>query len=78
MVDILHRVGIGAPIERVYKTLTTIEGNRGWWDSNATGDAAEGGTLTFLVLPGIAWVFSTHLSVPDRGRDRRSGSRWLS
>lgn len=48
MVDILHRVGIGAPIEKVYKTLTTLAGNRGWWDSNATGDGAEGGTLTFF------------------------------
>jgi len=48
MVDILHRVGIGAPIEKVYKTLTTIEGNKAWWDSNAIGDAAEGGILTFF------------------------------
>ena len=48
MVDILHRVGIGSPAEKVYKTLTTLEGNRAWWDSSATGDAAEGGTLTFF------------------------------
>ena len=48
MVDILHRVGIGAPIEKVYKTLTSLEGNRGWWDSNASGAAASGGTLTFF------------------------------
>jgi uncharacterized protein YndB with AHSA1/START domain len=48
MVDILHRVGIGAPIEKVYETLTSLEGNRGWWDSNASGDAASGGTLTFF------------------------------
>jgi len=47
-VDILHRVGIGAPIEKVYETLTSLEGNRGWWDSNASGDAASGGTLTFF------------------------------
>ena len=48
MVDILHRVGIEAPIAKVYKTLTTLEGNRAWWDSTATGDAAGGGTLTFF------------------------------
>jgi uncharacterized protein YndB with AHSA1/START domain len=48
MVDILHRVGIGAPIEKVYRTLTTTEGNRAWCDSNASGDAKEGGTLTFF------------------------------
>ena len=48
MVDILHRVGIGAPIDKVYATLTSLEGNRGWWDSNASGDATSGGTLTFF------------------------------
>jgi uncharacterized protein YndB with AHSA1/START domain len=48
MPDILHRVGIAAPIERVYTTLTTLEGNRGWWDSNATGVAKESGELTFF------------------------------
>src|SRR5258708_39558288 len=47
MPDILHRVGIAAPIEKVYTTLTTLEGNRAWWDSNATGDAKEG-ELTFF------------------------------
>ncbi len=46
MPDILHRVGIAAPIERVYKALTTLDGNRAWWDSNATGDAK--GDLTFF------------------------------
>jgi uncharacterized protein YndB with AHSA1/START domain len=48
MPDILHRVGIAAPIAKVYETLTTLEGHRGWWDSNATGDASKGGKLTFF------------------------------
>ncbi len=48
MVDILHRVGIAAPVAKVYETLTTLEGNRAWWDSNATGDARHGGVLTFF------------------------------
>src|SRR5258708_38541649 len=48
MVDILHRVGIDASVEKVYETLTTLDGNRGWWDSNATGDAKQGGVLTFF------------------------------
>lgn len=48
MVDILHRVGIDASAERVYEALTTLEGNRGWWDSNAVGDAKKGGVLTFF------------------------------
>jgi len=48
MPDILHRVGIAAPIDKVYKTLTTLDGNRRWWDSGATGDASDGGELTFF------------------------------
>jgi uncharacterized protein YndB with AHSA1/START domain len=48
MPDILHRVGIAAPVAKVYETLTTLEGHRGWWDSNATGTATKGGELTFF------------------------------
>ena len=48
MVDILHRVGIDTSVEKVYETLTTLDGNRAWWDSNATGNAREGGVLTFF------------------------------
>ncbi len=48
MPDILHRVGIAAPIDQVFMKLTTLEGNRGWWDSQATGDAKDGGELTFF------------------------------
>jgi len=48
MPDILHRVGIAAPIDTVYTTLTTLDGNRAWWDSKATGDAKQGGELTFF------------------------------
>jgi hypothetical protein len=46
--DILHRVGIDAPVDKVFETLTTLEGNRAWWDSNATGDARKGGVVTFF------------------------------
>jgi uncharacterized protein YndB with AHSA1/START domain len=46
--DILHRVGIEASVDRVYETLTTLEGNRGWWDSRARGEAQKGGVLTFF------------------------------
>ncbi|HEU5007593.1 MAG TPA: SRPBCC domain-containing protein [Jatrophihabitantaceae bacterium] len=38
MVDILHRVGILAPREKVYAALTTVEGLAGWWTSDTTGD----------------------------------------
>ena len=43
MVDILHRVGIVAPREKVYTALTTVEGLSGWWTSETT----EAGLLEF-------------------------------
>jgi uncharacterized protein YndB with AHSA1/START domain len=45
--DILHRVGINARPERVFDALTTIEGLRGWWVSETTGDAGVRGTIDF-------------------------------
>ena len=47
MADIRHRVGINAPAERVYEALSTIDGVRGWWSSDAEGDAGPGGRLRF-------------------------------
>jgi uncharacterized protein YndB with AHSA1/START domain len=47
MPDILHRVGIDARPERVFKALTTIEGVRAWWVSTAKGTPAKGGTIDF-------------------------------
>ncbi len=43
MVDILHRVGVLAPAERIYAALTTVDGLAGWWTSDTSGD----GTLEF-------------------------------
>jgi uncharacterized protein YndB with AHSA1/START domain len=48
MPDILHRVGINAPVGKVYDVLTSVEGARAWWDASATGDAKEGGLITFF------------------------------
>jgi uncharacterized protein YndB with AHSA1/START domain len=47
MPDILHRVGIAAQPARVFESLTTIPGLRGWWVSEAKGDPAVGGTIDF-------------------------------
>jgi uncharacterized protein YndB with AHSA1/START domain len=48
MADIMHRVGIEAPQQQVYDTLTTIEGISGWWTREVDGDPAVGGTLRFF------------------------------
>jgi uncharacterized protein YndB with AHSA1/START domain len=47
MVDILHRVGIAAQPDKIYTALTTIEGIRGWWSSEAHGSGSEGEAFEF-------------------------------
>jgi uncharacterized protein YndB with AHSA1/START domain len=47
MPDILHRVGIDAKPERVFEALTTLDGLRGWWVAETSGDARQGGTIDF-------------------------------
>jgi uncharacterized protein YndB with AHSA1/START domain len=46
MVDILHRVGATAPLEKVYEAIATPEGVAGWWTKDTTGEGAVGSTLT--------------------------------
>ena len=50
--DILHRVGIKAPLEEVYKALTTREGLAAWWTNNTQGDSKVGAVLQFRFSAG--------------------------
>ncbi len=47
MADILHRIGIKAPVSRVYAALTTVDGLAGWWTEEVRGDPRVGGTIEF-------------------------------
>ncbi len=47
MFDILHRVGIKASLDKVYKALATPEGVAGWWTTDTRGDNKTGGMITF-------------------------------
>jgi uncharacterized protein YndB with AHSA1/START domain len=48
MVDILHRVGVKAPVADVYAALTTTEGLAGWWTTDTRGDGDDlGGVVRF-------------------------------
>jgi len=47
MPDIIHRLGIKAPLASVHAALTTVPGLAGWWTEDTAGDAAVGGRLTF-------------------------------
>jgi uncharacterized protein YndB with AHSA1/START domain len=52
MADILHRVGIKAPVAEVYTALTTTEGLAGWWTTDTQGDGELGGVLRFRFAAG--------------------------
>ena len=52
MVDILHRVGVIASRDSVYRALTTAEGLAAWWTNDTSGDGAAGGVLEFRFAPG--------------------------
>jgi uncharacterized protein YndB with AHSA1/START domain len=45
MVDIVHRVGIKAPLDQVYRALATREGVASWWTTDTQGDGKVGGML---------------------------------
>lgn len=47
MADIIHRIGIKAPLADVYRALSTIQGLSGWWTQETSGEAKVGGNITF-------------------------------
>ncbi len=47
MVNIIHRIGIKAPIAKVYEALTTIRGLANWWTEEVEGKEQTGGKITF-------------------------------
>ena len=47
MVDILHRIGVVAPLDDVYRAVATPEGIAGWWTADTAGECEVGGRLTF-------------------------------
>ena len=47
MPDIIHRVGIKATPQQVYKALTMTDGLSHWWVANTAGSAKKGGVILF-------------------------------
>jgi len=45
MVDIIHKVGIRAPIAQVQAAVSTVEGIAGWWTRETSGDSKLGGGM---------------------------------
>jgi uncharacterized protein YndB with AHSA1/START domain len=67
MVDIRHRVVVGAPMSRVYEAVSTPEGLSGWWTRDGVrGDATEGSRLEFFFgMPAPAAVMEVTGRNPD-------------
>ena len=47
MTEIVHRVGIKASPDHVFKALSTIQGLSGWWTATTTGAPEVGKTIHF-------------------------------
>ncbi|MFI5131532.1 MAG: SRPBCC domain-containing protein, partial [Chitinophagales bacterium] len=45
MVDIIHRVGVKASLQKCYEALSTIEGISGWWTEQTSGTSQIGKTI---------------------------------
>ena len=45
MANIIHRVGIKAPVEIVYEAIATIKGIAGWWTQATSGISEIGKTI---------------------------------
>jgi uncharacterized protein YndB with AHSA1/START domain len=50
MADIIHRVGIKAPISDVYAAVATVDGVAGWWTTETTGSSRSGDTIDVRFL----------------------------
>ena len=71
MADILHRVGIKAPLNEVYKALTTCEGMAAWWTSNTQGEGKVGTALQFRFSADGAEIGGFDMKVLELQPDRR-------
>lgn len=50
MADIIHRIGIRAPLARVHEAVSTVQGVAGWWTEQTTGSAEPGGRVNVRFL----------------------------
>lgn len=79
MVDIIHRVGIKAPIEKVYAAVATAEGVAGWWTRETTGDSTPGGTIDVRFLtPAGEEIGAMTMKVIGLEPDRRVQWRFMA
>ena len=47
MAEINHSIGINASVQSVQKALNSIDGLKGWWTTQVSGEVEQGGTIQF-------------------------------
>jgi uncharacterized protein YndB with AHSA1/START domain len=70
-VEYTRRLVIGAPRERVFDAIATVDGPRNWWTTTVTGSAAASGELRFG-FAGLDEVMVMHVTT----RRRPSAVAW--
>ena len=72
MVNIIHRVGIKAPIQKVYEALATTNGISDWWTKDTSGSSEIGKNIevTFHTPDGTA-VGNMTIEVLDSQKDKK-------
>jgi uncharacterized protein YndB with AHSA1/START domain len=79
MVDIIHRVGIKAPVSNVYAALSTVEGVAGWWTTDTTGVSKSGGHIDVRFLsPGGKEIGSMNMEVMELDPNKKVHWRFKS
>jgi uncharacterized protein YndB with AHSA1/START domain len=70
MVDIVHRVGVKAPLEQVYRAVATREGVAAWWTIDTQGDSKVGSVLktTFTANGKVLGGFDLKVLELDPGK----------
>ncbi len=72
MADINHRIGIKAPISKVYAALSTVEGVAGWWTKETSGVSNPGGAISVRFLsPGGKEIGSMKYDVVELEPDKK-------
>jgi uncharacterized protein YndB with AHSA1/START domain len=51
MVDIIHRIGIKAPVSKVYAALSSAQGIAGWWTRETTVESPSGAIKVVFRAP---------------------------
>lgn len=79
MVQITHRVGIKAPISKVYAALSTVEGVAAWWTKKTTGVSKSGEKINVrFISPGGKEIGNMDIKVMELDPDKKVHWRFTS